>query len=219
MLGHGLVLKPCPSKHISLHLCWHLGLVLVRMQNPDQPEWAPSWSHFSGNCNKGCVEIDNKGKRNRGFPNCLEQQRVRRHPLIIFIFSQAWSLPKIWLTCSLASSTSHPSDHLYFTHFYCTPPVSLGSRASWAETYLLPFLVIFTCSHFIQEVKGIIFPGQLSSSLSPHLMTSHLTHWGEKRECSSINSNSIISLQMWVGLLQNFSPLMLPCKILKTSSK
>lgn len=41
-------------------------------------------------CYKCCVEIDNKGKRNRGFqlPKLAGQQRVR-HSLIIFISSQA----------------------------------------------------------------------------------------------------------------------------------
>lgn len=118
---------------------------------------------------------------------------MRRLSLILYLFPSLIPSQDLTITCSLANSTSHPSHHLFFNPFYCTPPVSLGSRASWSETYLLPCLAIFTCPHFIQEVKGIIFPGQLSSSLSPQLMTFHLIHKGEKRECSSLNSNSIIS--------------------------
>lgn len=135
---------------------------------------------------------------------------MRRHSLTLYLFPSLISSQDLSITCSLANSTSYPSHHLFFDLFYCTCPVSLGSRASQAETYLPPCLVIFTCSHFIQEVKGIIFPGQLSSSLSSQLTTSHLTHQGQKRECSSMNSNSIFSLQMsWViaKLLYSFAPL------------
>lgn len=40
---------------------------------------------------------------------------------------------------------------------------SLDSRASWAEAYLLHILLIFTCPHFIQELKDIILKASFLS--------------------------------------------------------
>lgn len=120
-------------------------------------------------------EKTGKAKENEvsNYSNWLEEREWEGYPLHFFISSQAFwrDCPNYNIQVGQHNKTAF-IPLLFLAHFHCTPPVSLGSRASRAETYLLPCLLIFMCPHFIQEVKDIIFPGQLSQSPSPWLVIS-----------------------------------------------
>lgn len=158
-----------------------------------------------------------KAKENgvSNYPNWLEEREWEC--ALLHFFSLFWEEILLILMFILAKAMSQPSPHCYFWFLFTVP--SLGCRFSQAETYLLPCLLMVTCPHFIQELKDSIFPGQLSPCLSPWLVTYQPYLPGERGKCSSMISNSIMSLQMWTGLLKHLFPLMLPYKITKTKSK
>lgn len=137
-----------------------------------------------------------------------------------------FSLPKppeeivLAITFSLANTMRQPLPHCYFWLFFtallqslwvagparqkhiCYPAYSslpvLTSSRRWRTSFSQA-----SCLHFWARGWWLL----------------SLTYQGERSECSSTISNSVMSLQMWTRLLQNLSPLMLPYKILKTKSK